>query len=635
MFSVDELLSKKNQKNAFAHFKTKRDSKGSDGMFLSELEEYWQLNGDRICEEIRNKTYCPCVIENYEIVNLKGKRRIVSNLGIVDRYITRLLSQKLQRYFEVDFLANSCAYQENKGILDAIMMAQNYLEQGKTTLIEIDIKDYFDTIPLETITSILEKSITDNAVTHLIKEYLYCKIEFNNRIENKTIGLVQGNSISPILSNVYLHEFDVFMQTQGYSWIRFADNIYIYEEDKVKAVENYNMLCEKLQQEYKLSINSGKSGVYDAFSRRVLGYEFIRKNKGVEVRKFTYKRQNTYGNWNTSAIQKLNHEYHIIQDGVLNKKDYSLLFENEEEKHHIPVETVEQLNIYSNVTISSGVLATLANKNIRCGFFNKYGYLEGYFIANRHNSRADVLLSQCKLYTDSQKRFQVAKDMEIASVHNMRSNIRYYEKKKQDAPLKEVEHFLSESIVSLNQAKSHEELMLIEARAKQQYYQAFNYILGQEEFLFTKRTKRPPKDCINALISFGNTLLYNQVLQIIWKTSLEPQIGIVHATNRRSYSLNLDFADIYKPIIVDRIIFSMINLRRLNAKEDFVQNEDGGIYLSKRGKKIFIEEFENKLQDEITFKGKKYTYKQLMEWEVRQFQKYVEGEDKYKPYKYY
>ena len=124
-------------------------------------------------------------------------------------------------------------------------------------------------------------------------------------------------------------------------------------------------------------------------------------------------------------------------------------------------------------------------------------------------------------------------------------------------------------------------------------------------------------------------------MQIIWKTSLEPQIGIVHATNRRSYSLNLDFADIYKPIIVDRIIFSMINLRRVNAKEDFVQNEDGGIYLSKRGKKIFIEEFENKLQDEITFKGKKYTYKQLMEWEVRKFQKYVEGEDKYKPYKYY
>ena len=192
------------------------------------------------------------MIENYEIINSKGKRRIISNLGIVDRYITRLLSQKLQRYFAVDFLPNSFAYQENKGILSAITLAQSYLEQGKTILIEIDIKDYFDTIPLEHVVNVLEKRITDNAVIHLIREYLYCKIEFNNRIENKTIGLVQGNPMSPILSNVYLHDLDVFMQTQGYSWIRFADNIYIYEEDKVKAVEIYNLLCDKLQEKIKV-----------------------------------------------------------------------------------------------------------------------------------------------------------------------------------------------------------------------------------------------------------------------------------------------------------------------------------------------------------------------------------------------
>ena len=115
MFSVDELLSKKNQRNAFAHFKVKRDSKGADGMQLSELEEYWLLNGDRICEEIRNKTYCPCVIENYEIINSKGKRRIISNLGIVDRYITRLLSQKLQRYFAVDFYPTVLRIRKIKG----------------------------------------------------------------------------------------------------------------------------------------------------------------------------------------------------------------------------------------------------------------------------------------------------------------------------------------------------------------------------------------------------------------------------------------------------------------------------------------------------------------------------------------
>lgn len=233
------------------------------------------------------------------------------------------------------------------------------------------------------------------------------------------------------------------------------------------------------------------------------------------------------------------------------------------------------------------------------------------------------------------KRLQVAKSMEIAGIHNMRANIRYYEKKKSDARLEEVEKFLSEAIVCVNQAKTHEELMLTEARARQKYYLALNSMLGQEEFLFVQRTKRPPKDFVNSLISFGNTLLYNQFLQMIWKTSLEPQIGIVHATNRRSYSLNLDFADIYKPIIVDRVMLSLVNLKQINVQSDFVKNDDGGVYLNKRGKKIYIEEFEKKLTDEITVKGKKYTYKQLMEQEVRQFQRFVEYNEEYKPYKYY
>ena len=212
----------------------------------------------------------------------------------MDRFITRLLSQKLRRYLEPEFYANSFAYQENKGILDAIALAQRYLQEGKCVLVEIDLKDYFDTISIEGLLEILQEKITDAAVMQLVKEYLFCRIKNNNHIENKTIGLVQGNSISPILSNLYLHQMDVFLQNQGYCWMRFADNIYIYEEDKFRAVEIYNLLCEKIIDEYRLQINSSKSGVYDAFERSVLGYEFSQKNKKVEARKLNYQRQQVY-----------------------------------------------------------------------------------------------------------------------------------------------------------------------------------------------------------------------------------------------------------------------------------------------------------------------------------------------------
>lgn len=99
--------------------------------------------------------------------------------------------------------------------------------------------------------------------------------------------------------------------------------------------------------------------------------------------------------------------------------------------------------------------------------------------------------------------------------------------------------------------------------------------------------------------------------------------------------MNLDLADIYKPIIVDRVIFSLINLYQIKAEEDFEQSENGGVYLNKQGKRVFIEQFEQKLADRITIKGKEYTYGQLMEEEVRRFLRGIMEKEKYKPYKYY
>lgn len=224
--------------------------------------------------------------------------------------------------------------------------------------------------------------------------------------------------------------------------------------------------------------------------------------------------------------------------------------------------------------------------------------------------------------------------MEISGIHNMRANLKYYDKK--GCGMEEQITFLSQEIVAVNESNSVDEMMLIEARARQTYYMAFNEILkNSPEFKFVKRTKRPPMDEINAMISFGNTLLYNQFLQMITKTALDPRIGMVHATNRRNYSLNLDFADIFKPIVSDRVIFALINFKQIKTEKHFQKNEDGSVYMNKQGKRIFLEKFEEKLNSKIVIKNKSQTYKQLMIEEVRNFQKFILDGEKYNPYKYY
>ena len=307
------------------------------------------------------------------------------------------------------------------------------------------------------------------------------------------------------------------------------------------------------------------------------------------------------------------------------------MYENEEKRHHIPVEVVDQINFYSNITISSQVFRTLNEKNIKASFFDKYGNLVGSYTPEKSCGDAKILLKQCDLYNGEQ-RLIVGKKMEKAAIHNMRANVRYYNKRKD---LEEYVLSLDACIEEIGVCNSVEELLLVEARARGKYYDAFNRMIESEDFRFITRTKRPPEDELNAMISFGNTLLYNLFLQFIWKTALDSRIGVIHATGRRNHSLNLDFADIFKPIVVDRVIFTLVNCHQIKAGEHFEKKEQGGVYLSKEGKKIFIEEFNEKMSTKMVIKGKEYTYKKLMQKEVADFLKMVSSGEKYNPYKYY
>ena len=127
--------------------------------------------------------------------------------------------------------------------------------------------------------------------------------------------------------------------------------------------------------------------------------------------------------------------------------------------------------------------------------------------------------------------------------------------------------------------------MAIEGNIRNEYYHCFNKIIKNPEFEFSIRSRRPPRDNINALISFGNSLLYTTILGEIYQTQLDPRIGYLHSTNERRFTLNLDIAEIFKPIIVDRTIFSLLNKEVLTTS-DFETNFNG-ILLSENGRKKF------------------------------------------------
>lgn len=224
----------------------------------------------------------------------------------------------------------------------------------------------------------------------------------------------------------------------------------------------------------------------------------------------------------------------------------------------------------------------------------------------------------------------------MVATHNMRANIRYYGRRRSDQTLKATERKLTDVIIAMNEARTVEDLMLTEARGRQEYYKAFPIIIANEDFAFTGRTKRPPRDAINSLISFGNTILYNRIASEIHKSKLDIRISFLHSANNRKESLNLDLAELFKPVVVDRAIFTTINRGELDCREHFEENpDDGGIYLNSEGKQIFLRNFDVKLFQKVTVKGNNTTYDALIKNEIRKLQRHIEQDEKYTAYKYY
>lgn len=199
-----------------------------------------------------------------------------------------------------------------------------------------------------------------------------------------------------------------------------------------------------------------------------------------------------------------------------------------------------------------------------------------------------IQIKQMQIYQDTKERLAIARKLEIASIANLRANLRYYGRRKESQILTQAVEQMSDYVKKLNEAQDVNGLMLIEAQARQKYYQCFNEILDSPEFVFTKRTRRPPKDSLNSMISFGNTMLYQRIANEINRTSLDIQIGFVHAAGFRPESLNLDIADLFKPILVDRTIFTLVNRKMIHAV-DFVEVEQEGIFISGEGKDFLFE----------------------------------------------
>lgn len=286
--------------------------------------------------------------------------------------------------------------------------------------------------------------------------------------------------------------------------------------------------------------------------------------------------------------------YYIFASGQLARKDNTLVLEREKKKKFIPVEKIESISSFGELDLNTRVLSFLSQKEIALHVFSHNGWYGGSFVPRRQKVSGKLLTEQVKTLLDPTKRLKIAREFIDGAMHNMVRILQRQSEKIQN--YRERINGLSDIRNRLSSATTINGVMAVEGAFRQYYYPLLAQLTGQE---FITRVKQPPLGILNCMISFGNTLLYTRTLNKIYQTQLDPTISYLHEPCEMRFSLSLDISEIFKPVIIDRLIVSLLNKNTI-TENDFDQDLNSTL-LTSEGMKKFVQRFDDFMEETVFY----------------------------------
>jgi CRISPR-associated protein Cas1 len=331
--------------------------------------------------------------------------------------------------------------------------------------------------------------------------------------------------------------------------------------------------------------------------------------------------------------------YYLFNPGMLERKDNTLKFtpieedgngvEHNGQPRYLPVEHISDFYVFGSLTAKSSLYNFLGQNDIAVHFFDYYENYTGSFMPKDFLLSGKMILAQTTHHQNKKRRICIAQKFIEGAATSMLKNLKYYNKRGRE--IDEIISRIEQYMKVISETKEIDELMGLEGNIRMSYYEAFDLILN--DFEMGNRTKQPPSNEVNALISFGNMMCYSQCLRAIHQTQLNPTISYLHSPGDRRYSLSLDISEIFKPILVDRVIFKVLNKKEIQEKH--FDKKLNKCLLNESGKKIFVKAFEDRLNETIKHRSlnRSVSYKHLIKLECYKLCKHLLNMEEYKPFK--
>lgn len=668
--TLDCVISKATLHAAWLRVHENRGCAGADGQSIDEFELDLSANLSALQAEVRTSAYRPQPLLRTWIPKSDGGKRPLSIPAVRDRLLQTAVAIIITPVFEAEFEDCSFAYRKGRSVDQAVQRVVQLRDEGFRWVVDGDIEAFFDEIDHDLLMTEVGKLVPDAGICHLIQMWLEADVvdgDLRTRIDK---GVPQGAPISPLLSNLYLDHLDEMLLDSNHRLVRFADDFLVLCKNRAQA-EKALELTEETLEELRLQINTDKTRIVD-FSAgfRFLGVQFIRS---LAFRPVTSKLgeaetapdarvcQPTAGTLRTDSVNermalpaettiptphttslseedlplaqlsadqepptghdpRLQTLYLMAHGTVLGKASRRLVVRHKGRIiQEIPAIKVDQVMVFGNSQITTQAMQFCLRENIPIYLLSENGR---YFGVVDSYSTDPVLLHKDQFTRADDPAFclQLARVFVRGKITNSRVVLRRLARRREAPELLRIEKSLKKIAGQLNTARTLHQVRGFEGIAARSYFGALSSLL-EPAWHFNGRAKRPPPDPVNAMLSYGYTLLFYNVYSMLRARGLNPHVGYLHPLRSGHPALASDMIEEFRAIIVDVVVFNLVVNGKVQPRDfSFSDGIGGQCLLSPGVRDRLIRGLESKLNTTITHPVRqlRLDYRRCIEHQVRE-----------------
>jgi CRISPR-associated protein Cas1 len=553
-----------------------------DGDAGPEVERFEAAAARRISElaaSLADGTWEPSPVVRVEIAKSAGGLRRLGVPSLVDRIVERALLAELDAVIDPLLLPWSFAYRRGLGVRDAVACLVEARDAGATWVARADVNECFDRIPRWEVLRRLREVLTDPQAVDLLRRLMNRPVIGERTAPaDRGLGLHQGSVLSPLLSNLYLDAFDRAMLADGYQVIRYADDLAIPAPDRATA-ERALLAAQEALEPLRLELDPMKS--------RVVSFD-----EGVP---FLGERVTaTTGQGMEALSHPLETSVYVDRQGsLLRSRGDRLVVEHQQQPiFKLNLRRIRQVVCLGRVGMTTAFLHQALARGIDVVVLTEHG-APGGRLRSLAASDPTVRRAQYRAADDPQRKLELARCFIDGKIANMRVALLRADRREPDPVRAGVAETMAITRLVLPEATSIEALMGHEGMATREYFGAWRLLLG-EDWGFTSRQRRPPPDPVNAMLSFGYTLLLHEAIAALELAGLDPAVGFLHQARWGRPNLALDLIEEFRPVIVDAVVLRCATAG-IVSRQEFETVPERGCLMNAKARQAFVAAYERRM----------------------------------------